>query len=106
MPSQSPVAAGNRPITVVLVDDEPLIRSALPPALSGGGLDLVGEASNAHDAIEIVVGLRPDVVLMDLRLPDMSGVTAIEELGLLAPASRVLILTRNERNRVVEAIVA
>jgi DNA-binding NarL/FixJ family response regulator len=52
------------------------------------------------------VDLRPDVVLMDLRLPGMSGVQAIERLSLLAPASRVLVLTRSEQNRVVEAIIA
>jgi DNA-binding NarL/FixJ family response regulator len=100
------VAEHGRPITVVLVDDEQLIRSALAQALSVGGLDLVGEAADALDAIEMVLDLRPDVVLMDLRLPGMSGVEAIERLGLLAPASRVLVLTRSEQNRVVEAIVA
>jgi len=107
MPFQSnPGEERRRPITVVLVDDEPLIRSAVAQALSVGGLELVGEAADARDAIELVVDLRPDVVLMDLRLPGMSGVDAIEQLGLLAPASRVLVLTRSEQNRVVEAIVA
>jgi DNA-binding NarL/FixJ family response regulator len=93
-------------ITVVLVDDEQLIRGALSHALSSGGLDVVGEAANGQDAVEMVIDLRPDVVLMDLRLPGISGVEAIERLGLLAPASRVLVLTRSEQNRVVEAIVA
>jgi DNA-binding NarL/FixJ family response regulator len=91
---------------VVLVDDEHLIRGALSQALSSGGLAVVGEAANGEDAIEIVVDLRPDVVLMDLRLPGISGVAAIQRLGLLAPASRILVLTRSEHNRVVEAIVA
>jgi DNA-binding NarL/FixJ family response regulator len=95
-----------RAITVVLVDDEHLIRDALSQALSSGGLDVVGDAANGEDAVEMVVDLRPDVVLMDLKLPGISGVEAIERLGLLAPASRVLVLTRSEQNRVVEAIVA
>jgi DNA-binding NarL/FixJ family response regulator len=107
MPTQhSPAIERRRRITVVLVDDEQLIRSALCEALSGGGLELVGEAASGEEAIEIVVDLRPDVVLMDLRLPGISGVDAIEQLGLLAPASRILVLTRSEQNRVVEAIVA
>jgi DNA-binding NarL/FixJ family response regulator len=93
-------------ITVVLVDDEHLIRGALSQALCSGGLDVVGEAANGEDAIEMVLDLRPDVVLMDLRLPGISGVEAIGRLGMLAPASRVLVLTRSEQNRVVEAIVA
>jgi DNA-binding NarL/FixJ family response regulator len=90
----------------VLVDDEHLIRDALSHALSSAGLDVVGEAGNGEDAVEVVIDLRPDVVVMDLRLPGISGVEVIERLGMLAPASRVLVLTRGEQNRVVEAIVA
>jgi two-component system NarL family response regulator len=103
---QNPVVERRGPITVVLADDEQLIRRALAQALSVGGLELVGEAADAHDAIEMVVDTRPDVVLMDLRLPGIPGVKVIEQLALLAPASRVLVLTRSEENRVVEAIVA
>ncbi len=92
--------------TVVLVDDEQLIRGAIAQALSSSGLELVGEAANGEDAIKIVLDVRPDVVLMDVRLPGLSGVQAIEQIGLLAPATRVLVLTRSEQNRVVEAIIA
>jgi len=94
------------PITVVLVDDERIIRGALTQSLTSAGFDIVAEAANAQDAIKLVVDLRPDVVLMDLRLPDRAGVKTVEQITLLAPASRVLILTRTEENRVVEAIVA
>jgi DNA-binding NarL/FixJ family response regulator len=103
---QSPPTEPRRPITVVLVDDEQLIRRAIAQALLSSGLEMVGEAANGEDAIRIVLDVRPDVVLMDLRLPGISGVEAIEQLGLLAPASRVLVLTRSEENRVVEAIIA
>lgn len=92
--------------TVVLVDDEPLIRAALAQAFSGSGLDLVGQAASGEEAIELVLELRPDVVLMDVKLPGISGVEAIERLGLLAPVSRVLVLARTEQNQVVDAIVA
>src|SRR3954462_7979266 len=103
----NPSAAECRPpVTVALVDDEPLIRVALAQALSSSGLELIGEVTTGEDAIELVVDVRPDVVMMDLQLPGMSGVQAIEQLGLLAPASRVLVLTRSEQNRVVEAIIA
>jgi DNA-binding NarL/FixJ family response regulator len=95
-----------RPITVVLVDDEQLVRTALAQALAAAGIELVGEAVDAPAALALVLDLRPDVVLMDLRLPGSRGVETIEALGLLAPASRMLILTRTEENRVVEAIVA
>ena len=106
-PEDSPSAAGRQPpTTVALVDEEELTRVALAQALSSSGLDLVGEAATGEDAIELVVDVRPDIVLLDLQLPGMSGVQAIQQLGLLAPASRVLVLTRSEQNRVVEAIVA
>ena len=94
------------PTTVVLVDDEPLIRAALAQALASSGLELLGEAATGEDALELVVDVRPDVVLMDLQLPAMSGVQVIEQLAELAPASRVLVLTRSEHSRVVEAIIA
>src|SRR3982751_4913798 len=58
------------PITVVLVDDEQLIRVALAQALSSSGLELVGEAASGEDAIELVVEVRPDVVMMDLSCPE------------------------------------
>jgi DNA-binding NarL/FixJ family response regulator len=106
MPTQPDSTQRQRPITVVVVDDEQMIRGALTQTLTRGGLDLVGEAANAQDALRLVVDVRPDVVLMDLRLPDSPGVQAIEQLALLAPASRILILTRTEQNRVIEAIVA
>jgi DNA-binding NarL/FixJ family response regulator len=95
-----------RPITVVLVDDAQLIRSALAQALAHNGIELVGEAASTQDAINLVVDLRPDVVLMELNVPGVPGVEAVAELDLLAPASHILILTRTEQNQVVEAIVA
>jgi DNA-binding NarL/FixJ family response regulator len=104
--SDSPAVEQRRPITVVLVDDELLIRTALSQALNGAGMDVVGEAANGQDAIELVFDLRPDVVLADIKLPDMSGVDMIGRIGLLAPASHVLVLTRTDQNRVVEAIIA
>jgi two-component system nitrate/nitrite response regulator NarL len=99
-------AEHRRPITVVLVDDEPLIRRALADALRGAGLELLGEAASGEAAMETVVQTRPDVVLLDLRLPGMSGIETIERLSLLAPSSRILVLTRSEQNRVIEAIAA
>src|ERR1700744_6487449 len=84
---QNHTPEGQAPITVVLVDDEHLIRAALARALSDGGIELVGEAVNGEDALDLIVDVRPDVALRDLRLPGLSGVKAIEQLGLLAPAS-------------------
>jgi DNA-binding NarL/FixJ family response regulator len=105
MPTQH--SGTSRSTTVVLVDDEELIHSALRQPLSGKGLELVAETGSGEQAVQIVVDLHPDVVLMDLKLPGISGIEAIERLSLLAPASRILVLTASEdRSGVVEAIVA
>ena len=79
MPAEDIPAAAERrpPITVVLVDDEPLIREALAQALASSGLELVGDAATGEEALDLVVDVRPDVVLMDLQLHGMSGVQAI-----------------------------
>jgi DNA-binding NarL/FixJ family response regulator len=95
-----------RAVTVVLVDEEPMMRTILAQTLTDAGLDVVARAADGEAAIELVVDLRPDVVVMGIRLPVITGVQATETLGLLAPASRVLILTDTERNQVVEAIIA
>jgi DNA-binding NarL/FixJ family response regulator len=107
MPTErDPSTERRRPITVVLVDDKRLFRTALAQTLVGAGLDLIGEATSMEDAVDVVVDLRPDVVLIDIRLPGISGLQAIERLGVFAPTSRVLVLARAEENRVVEAIIA
>jgi DNA-binding NarL/FixJ family response regulator len=105
VPAERRIGAGRR-VTVVLVDEESLIRAGLTQTLSQGGLEVVGEAGDGNDAVELVLDLRPDVVLIDLRLHGLSGVEVIEQLGLLAPASRTLVLARTEQNRVLEAIIA
>jgi DNA-binding NarL/FixJ family response regulator len=93
-------------VTVVLVDDERLIRSALRQTLSDAGIEVIGEAASGEEALELVLDLRPDVVLMDIKLPGIPGQEAIKRLGLLAPASHILVLARTEQNQVIEAIVA
>ena len=95
-----------KPITVVVADEEPMIRGALTQELSAAGMDVVGEADSGQDAVAVVTDVRPDVVLLDLKLGGISGIEAIRQIGFLAPPSRVLVLTRSEQNRVVEAIVA
>lgn len=62
---------------VLIADDQPLMRAALRDCLAGApGLDVVGEASNGHQAVELARRLRPDVVLMDVRMPGLDGVAA------------------------------
>ena len=79
--------------TVVIADDHPLTRDALVSLLEGHGFDVVGEAGNGHAAVERARELRPDLVLLDLSMPDVDGLAALPELRTAAPESAVVVLT-------------
>ena len=81
-------------IRVMVVDDHPLMREGIA-AVIGGQADLVlaGEASDGHEAVEAYLRLRPDVVLMDLRMPGMDGIEAITAIRAQAPQARIIVLT-------------
>jgi DNA-binding NarL/FixJ family response regulator len=69
------------PIRVMIVDDDPLVRSALRLVLGGDpGVELVGEAANGAEALELLGAARPDVVLMDIRMPVLDGLVATERI--------------------------
>jgi two-component system nitrate/nitrite response regulator NarL len=94
-------------VTIFLVESHGLIRSALVQLLATAGFEVVGEASNGKDAVRKVVAVRPDVVLVELSLPDRSGLETIQRLRAAAPDSRVLVFTDSRApSRVVEAILA
>ena len=81
-------------IRILLVDDERLVRTGLRMILDGEvDLEVVGEAADGAEALALVDAFEPDVVLMDLRMPRMDGVTATERLATTHPAVRVLVLT-------------
>jgi DNA-binding NarL/FixJ family response regulator len=84
---------------VLIADDEHLMRAGLAELLSSDPtIEVVGQASTGSEAVEQAGRLRPDVVLMDVRMPDMDGIAATAELAHLAPGSRVLILTTFEED--------
>ncbi len=81
-------------VRVVVVDDQQLIRESIAALLDlQVGITVVGTAGDGVQAIEVVKETSPDVVLMDVRMPRMDGVTAAAELRLIAPASKILMLT-------------
>ena len=81
------------PIRVVLVDDHDLFRTGLRNLLEEQGVDVVGEAANGQTALRLVGDLAPDVVIMDLNMPGMSGVDATRQMAARAPLTRVVVLT-------------
>ena len=94
-------------IRVVVVDDHELFRGGLVGLLEERGIQVVGEAPLAATGIQLVMDLSPDVVLMDLNMPGMSGIEATQRLTAAAPLVRVVVLTvmANERN-VMDVVLA
>jgi DNA-binding NarL/FixJ family response regulator len=87
------------PVRVLVVDDDHLMRAGLRAVLSSDdGVEVVGEASDGRDAIERARRLRPDVVLMDLRMPRLDGVAATRELLAAVPDTKVLVVTTFEED--------
>lgn len=81
-------------IRVLVVDDQVLVRAGVSLLLrTAGGFDIVGEAGDGHEAVRLAERLRPDVVLMDLRMPRMDGIEATRRIVEHHPGSRVLVLT-------------
>ena len=93
-------------IRVLLVDDQGLFREALATLLGlHSQLEIVGEAGDGEAGVALAQTLRPDVVLMDLRMPGMSGVEATRRLRSLVPEARVLVLTTFEDDDEVLAAI-
>ena len=80
-------------IRVVIADDHGVVRTGLRGLLTDAGLEVVGEASNGRDAVEIVKELRPDVLLLDIRMPDMDGLQALAAIKAAHPQTSVIMLT-------------
>jgi DNA-binding NarL/FixJ family response regulator len=87
--------------TVVVADDQELVRTGLELLLSGRGIDVVATAGDGREAVDQALRHRPDVVLMDIRMPVLDGIAATRELVARASASRVLVLTTYDVDRYV-----
>lgn len=95
-----------QPIRVVIADDEPLIRAGIRMILiSDPEIEVVGEAADGRAAIEAARAHAADVVLLDIQMPVLDGLSALPELRRAAPAARVIILTTfGERENVLRAL--
>lgn len=96
------MAGVSESVRVVVVDDDPLVRAGLGLLLGGdSGIEVVAEAVDGLDALEVVPRARPDVVLMDIRMPRLDGVAATEQLLARPGAPRVLVLTTFDADELV-----
>ena len=91
-------------IRVMIVEDQALVRTAVRQALTSPDVDVVGEATSAEEALDMAVAIRPDVLLLDIDLPGMTGIQLVRELAPRLPATRIVMLTVSASDRdLVEA---
>jgi DNA-binding NarL/FixJ family response regulator len=86
-------------LRVMLVDDHALVRSAVRQAISAPDVELVGEAATAEEALALAPVLRPDVLLLDIDLPGMTGVQLVQELAPRLPQTKIVMLTVSASER-------
>jgi DNA-binding NarL/FixJ family response regulator len=87
---------GNMSERILIVDDHPLTRGALSALLAGNGFEVVGEAGDGLEAIELAAATQPDLVLLDLSMPEMDGLEALPHVRNAAPSCEVVVLTASE----------
>ena len=95
-------------IRVMVVDDHPIMRSGLRDTLEASGrFEVVGQAEDGEEAVRTVEGIEPDVIVMDVIMPNKDGIDACREIKELLPETRVLMLTAStEEDAVIEAVAA
>ena len=81
------------PLRILVVDDHPITRDALASLLAQGGFDVVGEAADGSEALDLASSLQPDLVLLDLAMAGTDVLTALPGLRDAAPACEVVVLT-------------
>ena len=81
---------------LLVVDDVPLFRAGLVSALKDAGLDVVGEADTAEGAVAKAELVQPDLVLLDVLMPDLSGLEVVEKITAVSPTAQVVLLTGSE----------
>ena len=107
MSDSAQTSADEISVRVLLVDDHDLFRTGLRNLLEERGVQVAGEASTGAEAVRLVREAAPDVVVMDLHMPGISGIEAIKQIAAIAPLTRVLVLTISDHDEdVLHAILA
>src|SRR4051794_23201417 len=101
----APVPDDELPLRVMIVDDPPIWREAIERALRDAGLAVVGVAGDGDQALRRIPAARPDVVVLDLRLPTLDGVETTRRIAAEHPGVRVLVLSASGEERAVLAAI-
>lgn len=80
-------------ITLLIIDDHPMVRAGLRSLLTTPGIDIIGEAASGAEAIQKITQLSPQVALMDIRMPDMDGIAALEQIRAARLPTHVIMVT-------------
>jgi len=95
------------PIRIVLADDHVIVRQALSLLLAGAGFQVVGEASDGHEAVRLARDLEPDVAVLDVVMPVLNGLDAAREIHQAYPRTKAILLTsRHDEQLILEALQA
>ncbi len=86
------------PIRLVLADDHILVRQGLRSLLEREGHQVIGEAADGLEAVKQVAALKPDVVIMDISMPNLNGIDAAREILASAPATKAILLTQHDED--------
>lgn len=78
---------------LLIVDDSSVMRRTIEKNLADYDLEIIGQAANGHEAVEIVKQERPDVVTLDITMPEMDGIACLEEIMKINPSTKVMIIT-------------
>lgn len=94
-------------LKLVIVDDAPFIREAIRNALNKSDIQLIGEATNGNEAVQMVLKLNPDIVLMDMVMPEKNGIDATKEILDQNPSIKIVACsTIDEKNIMMRALQA
>ncbi len=90
---------------VLIVDDTAFMRKLLRNILFSGGFDIVGEAENGKQAVEMYKQLKPDLVMLDIVMPEMNGIEALKAIKQMDPNAKIIMCTAVGQEKIVKAAI-
>lgn len=101
LPAPVRVASSTMAARILIVDDHPVVRTAIRAILESHSLQVCGEAEDGRKAVELVLSLKPEIVLLDINMPGMDGLSASGEIRRVSPSTKIVFLTVHEARSVI-----